>query len=68
MSKTSFKNYLLNQINRKDRIGSLAKKFKVSKEISFEELYNYLFKIGDDEDLFALRAAYEEYEAAQENN
>lgn len=57
-----FKNYLDNQIQRKDRIGDLAKRLKNRKDVSYEDMYSYLYSVeASDEEIFALKAAFEEF-------
>ncbi|HYG40233.1 MAG TPA: hypothetical protein VD908_16505 [Cytophagales bacterium] len=63
----SFKYYLLEQINRTDRVGELAKRIKRStpryiKANSYEEIYSFLYNnYAGEEELHALRTAFTEY-------
>jgi hypothetical protein len=63
----SFKNFLLEQIERKDKVGALAKRVKrstskYSKIASYEDVYYFLYQNNAiEEEFHALKVAFEEY-------
>jgi hypothetical protein len=63
----SFKNFLLEQIDRKDRVGALAKRVKrstskYSKIKSYEDIYYFLYQNNAvEEEFYALKLAFDEY-------